>query len=140
MLAVVFSFSGSLLGFWISGVALDFYGYIGLLLVILMTAGNSMLLINLINQNRSRDMTMRKAILMACSTRLRPVLISALSIMLIMLSLGFGLDESLSGLKSMSVAVIGGLFSFIFIVLIVMPVLYEGGVYEGKKNYNSNNR
>jgi multidrug efflux pump subunit AcrB len=92
-----------------------------------------MLLVNFINKSRLSGMTIRNAILTACFTRLRPVLISASVMMLAMIPLAFGADESFSALKSMSVAVIGGLFSFIFLVLIVLPVLYEGGVYEGIK-------
>jgi multidrug efflux pump subunit AcrB len=71
-------------------------------------------------------MIIRDAILEACGTRLRPVVMTAIATICAMLPLLFGHTEDGSLVsKSLAVVVIGGLAGATVLTLVVVPVFYE---------------
>ncbi|MDJ0926973.1 MAG: efflux RND transporter permease subunit, partial [Gammaproteobacteria bacterium] len=86
---------------------------------------NSILLVDLTNQYREKGMTVDEALLSACPRRLRPILMTSLTIIFAMLvpALGIGTAVELSG--PLAVAVIGGMVSSTLLSLIVVPAVYS---------------
>jgi HAE1 family hydrophobic/amphiphilic exporter-1 len=125
MLSIPLAIIGAFLGLLVTGVDLDVYGYIGILLVLGLVAKNAILLIDFTNKNRAEGKSIRDALLIAGPIRLRPILMTTFAMIFGMLPLALGLNEGSTGRQSMPIAVIGGLLTSTFLTLIVVPVVYE---------------
>ena len=69
-------------------------------------------------------MSIREAVLLACSLRLRPILMTTLSTILGMLPIALGIGEGAELRQSMGVVLIGGLTTSTFLTLVVVPLIY----------------
>lgn len=98
---------------------------IGMLMLVGIVVTNAVVLLDRVEKNRKEGLPVRKAIVEACKTRLRPILMTALATMLALLPLALsGASTSLiSG--GLAVTVIGGLLTSTLLTLIVVPVFYE---------------
>jgi len=85
---------------------------------------NAIVLIDRINQLRSEGQEKSAAIIAACETRLRPILMTTLTTILGMLPLALGLGEGAEIRAPMAITVIGGLLTSTVLTLIVIPVVY----------------
>ncbi len=116
---------GGLALLWASGHTLNIYSIIGLILLIGLVAKNSILLIDLTNQRRSQGMTIAEALKDACPTRLRPVLMTSLTVILSMAPAAMGYGPGADRNGPLSVAVIGGMVTSTLLTLVVVPVVYS---------------
>jgi HAE1 family hydrophobic/amphiphilic exporter-1 len=125
MLAQPLAIIGGVLALWLSGNSLNIFSMIGLVLLIGLVAKNSILLVDLTNQMREQGLSTDQALSTACPIRLRPVLMTSLTIILAMLpaALGFGAGAETNG--PLSVAVIGGMISSTLLTLVVVPAGYS---------------
>jgi len=98
---------------------------IGLVLLVGLVAKNSILLVDLTNQLRAEGKTIQHALLEACPIRMRPVLMTSLTMILALLpaALGFGVGSDTNG--PLAVAVIGGMVSSTLLTLVVVPAVYS---------------
>ena len=67
---------------------------------------------------------MHKAVLDACSLRLRPIFMTTLSTILAMMPIAFGIGEGAELRQSMGVVLVGGLFTSTILTLLVIPNIY----------------
>jgi HAE1 family hydrophobic/amphiphilic exporter-1 len=116
---------GGLALLWASGHTLNIYSIIGLVLLIGLVAKNSILLIDLTNQRRSQGLTIAEALKDACPTRLRPVLMTSLTVILSMAPAAMGYGPGADRNGPLSVAVIGGMITSTLLTLVVVPVVYS---------------
>ncbi|MGK2941256.1 MAG: efflux RND transporter permease subunit [Immundisolibacter sp.] len=116
---------GGLFGLWLFGMTLNIYSMIGMVLLVGLVAKNSILLVDLTNQMRVAGKDIDQALLDACPIRLRPVLMTSLTIILAMLpaALGFGTGFEANG--PLAVTIIGGMLSSTVLTLLVVPALYS---------------
>ena len=98
---------------------------IGLVLLIGLVAKNSILLVDLTNQLREKGHSINDALKEACPTRLRPVLMTSLTIILALLPAALGLGAGAETNGPLSVAVIGGMLSSTLLTLVVVPAVYS---------------
>src|SRR6185436_7743493 len=82
MLAVPLGIVGGIAALSLSGSSLNIYSGIGLVLLIGLVAKNSILLVDLTNQRRDQGMSVDDALSDACPTRMRPVVMTSLTIIL----------------------------------------------------------
>ncbi|MBI4976956.1 MAG: efflux RND transporter permease subunit [Spirochaetes bacterium] len=125
MLTLPLAIIGAFLGLLMTGVNLNVYGFIGMLIVLGLVAKNAILLIDFANQKRETGMSVREALLAAAPIRLRPILMTTFAMIFGMLPIALGLSEGSKGRESMPVVVIGGLITSTFLTLIVIPIFYE---------------
>lgn len=125
MLAQPLAIIGGLIALLLSGDSLNIYSMIGLVLLIGLVAKNSILLVDLTNQLRERGAGINEALREACPIRLRPVVMTSLTIILALLpaALGFGAGSETN--KPLSVAIIGGMISSTLLTLVVVPAAYS---------------
>lgn len=117
---------GGILGLIISRTPVDLNSLIGALMLIGIVVTNAIVLIERVQQNRENGMTTREALLEAGSTRLRPIIMTAITTIVAMLPLLFGQTQAGSMVsKSLAVVVIGGLAVSTLLTLVVVPVMYE---------------
>ncbi len=138
MLAQPLAIIGGLIALLIAGDSLNIYSMIGLVLLIGLVAKNSILLVDLTNQLRESGESIDNALKAACPIRLRPVVMTSLTIILALLPAALGLGAGSETNKPLSVAIIGGMISSTLLTLIVVPAAYSlamNGLDNFKKKY-----
>lgn len=125
MLAQPLAIIGGLIALLISGDTLNMFSMIGLVLLIGLVAKNSILLIDLTNQLREKGASINDALKEACPIRLRPVVMTSLTIILALLPAALGLGAGSETNKPLSVAIIGGMISSTLLTLVVVPAAYS---------------
>jgi HAE1 family hydrophobic/amphiphilic exporter-1 len=125
MLAQPLAIIGGLIALLITGNTLNIFSMIGLVLLIGLVAKNSILLVDLTNQLREKGASINDALSEACPVRLRPVLMTSLTIILALLPAAIGLGAGSETNKPLSVAIIGGMISSTLLTLVVVPAAYS---------------
>jgi HAE1 family hydrophobic/amphiphilic exporter-1 len=125
MLAQPLAIIGGLIALLLTGNTLNIFSMIGLVLLIGLVAKNSILLVDLTNQLREKGASINDALSEACPIRLRPVLMTSLTIILALLPAAIGLGAGSETNKPLSVAIIGGMISSTLLTLVVVPAAYS---------------
>jgi HAE1 family hydrophobic/amphiphilic exporter-1 len=125
MLAQPLAIIGGFVALWLAGDTLNIFSMIGMVLLVGLVSKNSILLVDLINQYRNQGMATGAAIAQACPLRMRPVLMTSLTIILAMLPAALGFGEGSGQYGPLAVAVIGGVVSSTLLTLLVVPVAYS---------------
>ncbi len=128
-LAILFSMPVALIGAFfgslIAGVPLSVSSLIGILMLMGIVVTNAIVLIQRVEQQRGRGMTVREALLEAGTTRLRPILMTAVATICALLPLALGAGQSVLISKGLAIVVIGGLFTSTILTLVIVPLAYE---------------
>jgi HAE1 family hydrophobic/amphiphilic exporter-1 len=124
MLAMPLAIIGALLSLVITGRALDLTGFIGFIMLMGLVVKNSILLVDFANRSRANGSNATAAMLLAGPIRLRPILMTSLSLILAMVPLVLGLSAGGEFRQSMSIAIMGGMITSTLLTLIVVPVAY----------------
>ena len=125
MLAQPLAIVGGVFALWLADYTLNIYSMIGLVLLVGLVSKNSILLVDLINRYRAQGMDVSHAIRAACPRRMRPVLMTSLTIVLAMLPAALGAGVGAGQYGPLAVAVIGGVVSSTLLTLVVIPVAYS---------------
>ena len=125
MLAVPLGIVGGIAALWLSGYTLNIYSGIGLVLLIGLVAKNSILLVDLTNQRREQGMGIDQALRDACPIRMRPVVMTSLTIILALAPAAIGLGAGAETNAPLSIAVIGGMITSTLLTLVVVPAGYS---------------
>jgi HAE1 family hydrophobic/amphiphilic exporter-1 len=99
-------------------------GMLGVILLIGIVVKNGIVLVDYINLMRDRGYELSEAIALSGQSRLRPVMMTALTTALGMLPMALSRSEGSELWNTMGYVVIGGLLVSTFVTLIVVPVLY----------------
>ncbi|MBY6038300.1 efflux RND transporter permease subunit [Fictibacillus nanhaiensis] len=116
---------GAILALVISRIPVDISSLIGALMLIGIVVTNAIVFIDRVQQQREKGMDVRDSILEAGSTRLRPILMTAVATICAMIPLMFGGESGSLVSKSLAIVVIGGLSVSTLLTLVVVPVIYE---------------
>ncbi|MGB5146259.1 MAG: efflux RND transporter permease subunit [Porticoccaceae bacterium] len=116
---------GGIAALWLTGQTLNTYSMIGLVLLIGLVAKNSILLVDITNQRRQQGLGVDAALLTACPIRLRPVLMTSLTVILAMVPAALGVGAGSETNRPLAIAVIGGMVSSTLLTLVVIPPVYS---------------
>ncbi len=126
LVSVPFAATGAVLLQVVTGIPLGVASIIGLLMLVGIVVTNAIVLIDLVNQYRTRGMALREAILQGAGRRLRPILMTALATIFALLPLAVGLTVHGGFISQpLAIVVIGGLLSSTVLTLLVLPSLYS---------------
>ena len=143
MLAVGLSMIGVLLGLILTRTPFNLFTFIGIIALAGIVVNNNIVLVDYIMQLRGRGMEKQDAIIEGGATRLRPVLLTALTTILGLVPLTFGINVDFVGLLAdfapnfqigsentqfwgpMGTAIISGLTFATFLTLVIVPVMYS---------------
>ncbi len=125
MIAVPLAVIGGVIGLWLFRHTLNIYSMIGLVLLIGLVAKNSILLVDLTNQRRAQGMAVDAALADACPIRMRPVLMTSLTLILALLPAAIGLGAGAETNAPLAIAVIGGMITSTLLTLVVVPAAYS---------------
>ncbi len=124
LFTIPMSFIGAALALVITGTDLSVMALVGIVMLVGIVVNNGIVLVDYINQLRSRGLDLFDAIVQAGRVRMRPVLMTASTTILAMLPLALGLGESGEQWAPMARSVMGGLLVSTILTLIVVPVIY----------------
>ncbi|AOY76335.1 efflux RND transporter permease subunit [Clostridium formicaceticum] len=124
MLSVPLAFSGGALGLLLRGIPLSVPAIIGVIVLSGIVVNNGIVLIDYINILRENKKETEEAILIAGTTRLRPIMMTTLTTILGLLPLALGVSEGSEVQMPLATTVIGGLVLSTPLTLIVLPVIY----------------
>jgi HAE1 family hydrophobic/amphiphilic exporter-1 len=125
MLVLPLAACGAFFGLLVTRHSLDIFSMIGCILLFGIATKNSILLVDYTQQLTAQGMNREDAIIKACLTRLRPILMTTIALIAGMLPIAIGLNEASKQRTSMGVAVIGGLISSTLLTLVVVPAAYS---------------
>lgn len=124
LLALPFSVTGAFLALRMTGISLNIYSMIGLLLLMGIVKKNSILLVDFTNTRRTEGLNVREALLSACPVRLRPILMTSLATIAAAIPQAVALGPGSETTRPMAVVVIGGVILSTLLTLFVVPCAY----------------
>lgn len=124
LFTIPLAFTGGFMGLWISGSEVSVIALIGFVMLSGIIVNNGIVLVDYINQLREHGMTKYEAIVEAGKTRLRPILMTALTTILGLLPMIISSDSGSDMIRPMSIVTIGGLIYGTLLTLFVVPCIY----------------
>jgi HAE1 family hydrophobic/amphiphilic exporter-1 len=125
LLALPFSLSGAFLTLLLFDRSLNINSMIGLLLLMGLVKKNSILLVDFTNLRRAEGMPPRPALLEACPTRLRPILMTSIATIAAAVPTALGRGAGSETTVPMALALIGGVSVSTLLTLFVVPAAYS---------------
>ncbi len=125
MFTIPLAFTGGFLGLFVSGSEVSVIALIGFVMLAGIIVNNGIVLIDYMNQLREGGVEKREAILRAGRTRLRPVLMTALTTILALSTMVFSRDMGAEMARPMAIVTIGGLLYGTLLTLVVIPCIYD---------------
>ncbi len=124
MLSLPLSMVGVFGALIMSGMTLNVFSFIGIIMLMGIVTKNGILLVDFANQQREKGIDKVTAIVNAGAVRLRPILMTALAVVVSVIPVALALSEGGETRAPMGMAVIGGMVSSTLLTLIVVPVVY----------------
>jgi len=115
---------GGLLALIITGNSLNIVSMIGFIMLVGLVTKNAILLVDYTNTLRSRGLPRLQALLEAGPTRLRPILMTAFSLIFGLLPVALAIGRGSEFRAPLGIAVIGGLLLSTLLTLVVIPCVY----------------
>jgi hydrophobic/amphiphilic exporter-1 (mainly G- bacteria), HAE1 family len=125
MLTLPLSVPFALFSLWITGRALSLWSALGMFLLLGIVKKNGILQVDYTNRLMARGMPVREAILEANRVRLRPILMTTLSIIAGLIPVAIGIGAGSEQRASIAVTIIGGQTLCLLLTLLVVPVAYS---------------
>jgi HAE1 family hydrophobic/amphiphilic exporter-1 len=124
MLALPLAMVGALGALWLGGMTLNLFSAIGILMLFGLVTKNSILLVDYANQLRAEGLDKVAAMRRAAPIRMRPGLMTAISMIFGVLPAALGLGPGAENRRPMAVATAAGMMSSTMLTLLVVPVFY----------------
>jgi HAE1 family hydrophobic/amphiphilic exporter-1 len=126
LVSVPFAATGAILLQIASGIPLGIASLIGVIMLIGIVVTNAIVLVDLVNQYRTKGLSTHEATIAGGSRRLRPILMTALATIFALTPMALGITGHGGFISQpLAIVVIGGLVSSTVLTLLVLPTLYN---------------
>ncbi|EDM70735.1 Acriflavin resistance protein [Roseobacter sp. AzwK-3b] len=125
MLTVPAGVAGAIYAMALTGLSINVYSQIGIILLIGLVAKNGILIVEFANQLRDEGKDVREAVLQASVLRLRPIVMTVVSTVLGALPLVLATGAGAESRNAIGTVIIAGLLFATAMMLLVTPVLYD---------------
>ncbi len=125
MFTVPLAFTGGFLGLWITGSAVSVISMVGFVMLSGIIVNNGIVFVDYTNQLIQEGMAQREALAEAGRTRLRPIIMTALTTILGLSTMAIGVGMGADMARPMAVVTIGGLLYGTLLTLFVVPCIYD---------------
>jgi HAE1 family hydrophobic/amphiphilic exporter-1 len=125
MFTIPLAFTGGFLALYLTGNEVSVIGMIGFVMLSGIIVNNGIVLIDYIIQRRREGISKKEAIVDAAKTRLRPVLMTALTTIISMSTMALGMGNGTEMMQPMAIVVVGGMIYGTLLTLIVVPCIYD---------------
>lgn len=136
MVSIIFIVPGIILTLAITGTNLSIIAALGAVLLVGIVVKNGIVLVDYMNLMRDRGVSLNEAIIESGKSRLRPVLMTALTTMLGMLPMALSTGEGSEIWSPMGISVIGGLVFSTVVTMVLVPVVYAVLARKGERDKN----
>ncbi|MCB0278975.1 MAG: efflux RND transporter permease subunit [Calditrichaeota bacterium] len=124
MATVPLALMGVILGLVLTNNPMDMFSMMAIVMLVGIVVNNAILILDYVNLMRKDGMELREALLLACQTKLRPIIMMNLAISLAMLPLALGIGTGAEMRAPMAIVSIGGIITSTALTLVVIPILY----------------
>lgn len=124
MVSLPLSVIGAFGGIWVSGMTLNIFSFIGVIMLMGLVTKAAILLVDFANEERKHGATLEDALTKAGRVRLRPIFMTAAATVFGMLPIALALSEGGETRAPMAVCVIGGMITSTLLTLVVIPSVY----------------
>lgn len=125
LLTIPLAFTGGFLALFVSGQEISIICLMGFLVLAGVIVNNGIVFVDYVNQLRLGGMEKKEALVETGKTRMRPILMTALTTILAMSTMAFSNDMAAEMGQGMSIVVIGGLLYGTLMTLFIVPVFYD---------------
>ena len=125
MFTIPLAFTGGFLGLLVTNKPVSIIAMIGFVMLSGIIVNNGIVLVDYINQLQKKGMEKHQAIIQAGCARLRPIIMTALTTILGLLTMAFGIGMGADMVQPMAIVTIGGLLYGTILTLFVVPCIYD---------------
>ena len=125
MFTIPLAFTGGFAALYFSNNEVSIIAMVGFVMLSGIIVNNGIVLIDYINQLRREGMSKKDAIVEASRTRLRPVLMTALTTIISMSTMAIGMGRGTEMSQPIAIVVVGGLIYGTLLTLVVVPCIYD---------------
>ncbi len=125
MFTIPLAFTGGFFSLFFCGKAVSVIAMIGFVMLAGIIVNNGIVLVDYVNQLRREGMGKKEAIVTSAKTRLRPVLMTALTTIISMSTMAIGMGKGVEMSQPMAIVVVGGLVYGTILTLVLVPCLYD---------------
>jgi multidrug efflux pump len=125
MVTVPLAVAGGLFGLWVTGMTLNIYSQIGIIMLVGVAAKNGVLIVEFINQLRDQGLEFADAVMEAARVRFRPVIMTAFSTIMGAVPLIFATGPGAASQNTLGVVIFGGVSVATLLTLYVVPAFYH---------------
>lgn len=125
LFTIPLAFTGGFLGLWMTGNEMSVIGMIGFVMLSGIVVNNGIVLVDYTNQLMLEGRSKKEAIIEAAVTRMRPVLMTALTTILGLSTMAAGVGMGSEMMQPVAIVTIGGLSYATITTLFVIPILYD---------------
>ncbi len=125
LFTVPLAFTGAFLALIIFQMPISLPAMVGLIVLTGIIVNNGIVLIDYINQQRNKGMTVEMSLYSAGVTRLRPIFMTAATTSIALLPMALGIGEGAEMLQPLAITSIGGLLYATVLTLYVVPAMYQ---------------
>ncbi len=119
------AFTGGLLALLMTGTEISMIAMLGFLVLSGVVVNNGIVFVDYVNQLRLEGMDKKEALTLTGRTRMRPILMTALTTILGLSTLAMGMGVGADMLQPMAIVTIGGLSYATILTLFVVPIMYD---------------
>lgn len=125
LFTIPLAFTGGFLGLLITNFELSMISMLGFLMLAGIVVNNGIVFIDYVNQLRLSGLDKKSALVLAGKTRIRPILMTALTTILGLLTLALGIGTGAEMIQPMAIVTIGGLSYATVLTLFIVPIMYD---------------
>ena len=125
LFTIPLAFTGGLLGLLITGEQLSVMALMGFLVLEGVVVNNGIVFVDYVNKLRLNGWEKKEALIETGKTRMRPIMMTALTTILAMSTLAFSKDSTAGMSRGMAIVTIGGLLYATLMTLFIVPVFYD---------------
>lgn len=124
MITVPLAIAGAMLSLWIFNQTLNIFSQIGIIMLIGLVTKNGILIVEFANHQRKLGMSKAEAAVSAAAMRLRPILMTSLTMALGALPIAVAFGAGSTSRISLGIVIIGGIMFSLILTLFVIPAMY----------------
>jgi HAE1 family hydrophobic/amphiphilic exporter-1 len=124
MFTIPLAFTGGFLILFAASMPVSVVSLIGLIILTGVVVNNGIVLVDYTNQLRAEGLSVKDALLEAGLTRMRPIIMTALTTILALTAMALAIGEGAEMMQPMAVTTIGGLVYATMLTLIIVPIMY----------------
>jgi multidrug efflux pump len=125
ILTVPLAVTGAMLGLWLSGSTLNIFSQIGIVMLVGLAAKNGILIVEFANQLRDAGKPVKEALVEACETRFRPIVMTSLSTSMGALPLILWQGAGSESRFTIGIVIFAGVVFSTLLTLFVVPAFYN---------------